>query len=100
MKILTLCNYGRNRSQYLAKYLKQKGHETSFAGVLEGGPNEVTQAEIDWAELIVVATSPIGDELEKRFGEAMLSLSYDHDSVRLLFDALVQGNVVDLTRDA
>lgn len=37
------------------------------------------------------------DELDKRFGEAMLSLSYDHDRVRLLFDALVQGNVVDLT---
>jgi len=38
------------------------------------------------------------DELEVKFSEAMLSLSYDHNSMRLLFDALVQGNIVDLTR--
>ena len=37
------------------------------------------------------------DELEVKFSEAMLSLSYDHNSMRLLFDALVQGNIVDLT---
>jgi glyoxylase-like metal-dependent hydrolase (beta-lactamase superfamily II) len=38
------------------------------------------------------------DQLEDTFGEAMFSLSYDHESLRTLLNALVQGNVVDLTR--
>ena len=39
------------------------------------------------------------NELESKFGEAMFSLSYDHGTLRTLLNALVQGNVVDLTRN-
>src|SRR3989338_6583033 len=33
MKILIVCSYGRNRSKYLAEYLKGRGYQTDFAGI-------------------------------------------------------------------
>lgn len=38
------------------------------------------------------------DELEKKFGETLLSLFHDPDRVTFYLEALVEGNLVDLTR--
>lgn len=34
MKILIICNHGKNRSKYLAEYLSKKGYVTEYAGSL------------------------------------------------------------------
>ena len=69
-KILCICAYGRNRSKYLAKYLKRKGYQTRFAGMEIDEKNPVnqkliTQNDIDWADLIIF----VKPRLEQLFKE-------------------------------
>ena len=57
-KILCVCSQGRNRSKYLASYLKNKGYSTRYGGVgFEGSggeaENPIKQKDIDWADIII-----------------------------------------------
>ncbi|AJF62838.1 MAG: hypothetical protein QT11_C0001G0697 [archaeon GW2011_AR20] len=66
-KILCICLEGRNRSRYLAKYLKRKGYSTNFGGVKEGAEKPVLQKDIDNADLIICARNYIKGILEERY---------------------------------
>jgi len=63
MTILIICDWGKNRSKYLADYLKQKGYETKFGGVYPQSPNPVTQDTVDWSHVIIF----VKPEIEKYF---------------------------------
>jgi len=53
MNILIICNYGKNRSGYLASYLQQKGYATKFGGVYPESDNMVMQDLVDWSQVII-----------------------------------------------
>ena len=63
MKLLFVCNYGVHRSVTAAKMFKDK-HETQSAGIYE---NQVTQEQMDWADLIVVMEEGRKSDLVKMF---------------------------------
>ncbi len=51
---------GRNRSKYLAEYLKEKGYATRYGGVgpclIDPEPTKpVNEEDFDWADLIITA---------------------------------------------
>lgn len=78
-KILCLCDLGRNRSRFLAAYLKQKGFQTRYGGLRVGPkdllkPNQLSQyakpttkKDIDWADLIIIARKGLKSELIKKY---------------------------------
>ncbi len=61
MTILTVCQFGMNRSRYLAEYLNSLGYNTIYGGVREE-PN-VLQSKIDQADIIISVTPEITDKL-------------------------------------
>jgi predicted protein tyrosine phosphatase len=71
MKILCICSKGRNRSKYLAEYLK-KNHSTRYGG-LEVHENElkdskpITQEDIDWAEILIIVKKRLENVLKNNF---------------------------------
>jgi|SRR3989344_1136596 len=67
MKVLCVCLEGKNRSTYLAKYLKRKGYFTSFGGAKENAEKPILQKDVDNADLIIVARKWIKEILEKRY---------------------------------
>lgn len=67
MHVLCVCRQGQNRSKYLAEYLGAKGYVTKFGGSSATGANPVTQAQVDWADLIITVRDPIKQELIGRF---------------------------------
>lgn len=67
MKILCVCLKGENRSSYLSYYLKRKGYDTEFGGVHDEAKKRITQADIDAAEVIVVAREYLRKMLEEKF---------------------------------
>lgn len=44
---------GANRSKYLAHFLRAKGYDADFAGILPEGKNLVTQERIDRSNLLI-----------------------------------------------
>lgn len=88
MKILTVCNRGR-RAEYLANYLKEKGHETTFGGTVEGEEHDITQTEIDWADKVIAAAPPIADRIKDRFEiseEKLITLTPPEEGIQELSD--------------
>ena len=67
MKILCVCLEGKNRSSYLARYLKRKGYTTGFGGVKEGAEKPILQKDVDNADLIIVARKWIKEILKERY---------------------------------
>ncbi|MFH1089017.1 MAG: hypothetical protein V1716_01170 [Candidatus Uhrbacteria bacterium] len=67
MTILLICNWGRNRSRYLANYLEQKGYDVKFAGVLPEGDNLVTQKMVDWSQVIIFVTPETQESFAQHF---------------------------------
>ena len=68
--VLAVCAYGRNRSKYLAKYLKGKGYRTRFAGMEIDEKNPINQKiitneDVDWADIIIF----VKPKLERLFKE-------------------------------
>ena len=53
MKILAICYMGMNRSRHLAEYLKVKGYDCDFAGILTETKNLVTQERVDAADILI-----------------------------------------------
>ena len=72
-KILCICTMGRNRSKYLAKYLKEKGYETRYGGV---GPcktdpvpeNPAKKEDMEWADIIITARKKHKPILIEKYG--------------------------------
>ena len=58
LKVLCVCAKGRNRSKYLASYLKRKNYLTRFRGIeYEIDPNienKILQSDVDWADIILI----------------------------------------------
>ena len=82
MKILCVCLKGENRSSYLSHYLKRKGHSTDFGGVHDEAKKRITQADVDVAEVIVVAREYLRKILVDKFnvkGKKIITLEVsDH----------------------
>ena len=72
-KILCICAKGKNRSKYLARYLKSKGYKTKYGGIDEGGDfrekiqKPATKKDIDWAEVIIIVRKRLLKIFKKKF---------------------------------
>lgn len=66
-KILLICNWGRNRSKYLAEYLEQRGYACRFKGVHQRSDNRVSQNDVHWADTLVFVELGIKDVFETMF---------------------------------
>lgn len=67
MTVLVICNWGKNRSGYLASYLGQKGYTVKFAGINPETDNPVTQDLVDWSTVIIFIQPQIKTEFLTRF---------------------------------
>lgn len=78
-KILCICDLGRNRSRYLASYLKKKGYLTRFGGIKiaknelskinENGyyPKQLLQNDIKWCDVIILVRRGLRKTLVNKF---------------------------------
>ncbi|MFH1170920.1 MAG: hypothetical protein V1778_00040 [bacterium] len=85
MNILVVCHWGRNRSKYVAEYLRTKGYATDFAGILDETENQVTPTRMRWAEKILVVEPSIAKELKRQFPEEknkIVSINVDDRTAR------------------
>jgi len=90
-KVLCVCSKGVNRSKYLAKYLKNKGYATRFGGAeiwakISRNPNPISQADVEWADIIIVTRKRLAPKIKKKFdtkGKRLIVLNVV-DSLRLL----------------
>jgi len=94
LKVLCVCSKGRNRSRYLASYLKKKSHATRFGGIEKFRlkrfvglvPKLITQKDVDWAEIIIIARKRLFPIFKKKFkfnGRRIIVLDVT-DSERLI----------------
>jgi len=63
MKILVVCQYGKNRSVYLKNYLEIQGYQTQARGL----EMPDLQEKIEESDIVISVHPSILDELEKRF---------------------------------
>lgn len=70
MKVLFICNQNKHRSK-TAEEIFSGRFETASAGLYNGAP--VTEAQLDWADLIVVMEDFQRAEIGRRFPDAYLS---------------------------
>ena len=69
-KILIVCSAGKNRSRYVANYLRRKGYSTRFGGVKESEIiNPVNPKYIEWADLIIFAQEKQKKWFVEKFGD-------------------------------
>ena len=71
-KILCVCSMGRNRSRYLASYLKNKGYRTRYGGIGHGRKdvnpdNPFNQKDVDWANIIIIVRKKHKPILKKNY---------------------------------
>jgi len=71
-KILCVCSMGRNRSKYLASYLKNKGYRTRYGGIGHGRidldpDNPFNQEDVDWADIIIIVRKRHKPLLKKNY---------------------------------
>jgi len=71
-KILCVCSMGKNRSKYLASYLKNKGYKTRYGGIGHGKinfypDNPFNQEDINWADIIIVVRKRHKPLLKKNY---------------------------------
>ena len=92
MKILTVCNWGMNRSRHLADYLRGKGYDADFAGINVNSKNRVSQERVLEADVLVFVLPWIFDDFKREFftdKQRVIVLNVD-DAV-LLADAKCGG---------
>lgn len=96
MRVLAVCNYGQNRSRYLAEQLAQRGIEADFAGVKATPPAEM-QRKIDAADTIITLEPAVRRRLEKEYrieGKRVLGLNVafrsDSDEMRREIDDQIE----------
>ena len=61
MKILVICNHGKNRSRYLANYLANKGYQTKTAGILF---DTDIQDKINDSDIVITVKKSISKKLK------------------------------------
>jgi predicted protein tyrosine phosphatase len=66
-KVLAICNKGRTRSRYLARYLKEKGYTTKWGGVSKTAVVKLTKEKIRWTDIIIVSDKLVMKKLRERF---------------------------------
>jgi len=91
LKVLAVCSAGKNRSKYLAEYLRRQGYSTKFRGLEpEKYPhikiNAVQQKEVDWADVIITVRHRLKQMVKKKFktGKKKIIGLDVSDSLRLL----------------
>jgi len=67
MNVLIVCNWGKNRSGYLAGYLKQKGYSVQNGGIYKESNNPVSSEMVDWSEVIIFVQPQIKEDFKKLF---------------------------------
>lgn len=67
MNVLIVCNWGKNRSGYLAEYLKQKGYSVQNGGIYKESDNPVSSEMVDWSEVIIFVQPQTKEDFEKLF---------------------------------
>ena len=72
LKILCVCSMGKNRSKYLASYLKNKGYRTRYGGIGHGRidlhpDNPFNQEDVNWADIILVVRKRHKPLLKKNY---------------------------------
>lgn len=92
VRVLCICAKGKNRSRYLANYLKMKGYSTRFGRIDENGQvyekieKEVSAEDVIWADVIIVVRKRLISIFKEKFGEVnkkMISLDVS-DSIDLV----------------
>ena len=71
-KVLCVCSMGRNRSKYLAGYLKNKGYRTRYGGIGFGrihkkAENPFNREDVYWADTIIVVRKKHKPLLKKHY---------------------------------
>jgi predicted protein tyrosine phosphatase len=82
-RVLCVCARGRNRSRYLAKYLRRKGYSTRAGGVEPFADpdrpwNPISQKKVDWADLIILLEERLLPILKKDYdigGKKLISFT-------------------------
>lgn len=67
MQILVVCNYGKNRSAYLARYLQEQNYVVQFGGIQASSDNPVTAEMVAWSDLVIFVQPQIRDAFLKIF---------------------------------
>ena len=66
-KVLIVCNWGKNRSAYLASYLNQKGYSVKYGGIFPESENPLTQSIVDWADVLIFVQPQTQIDFERDF---------------------------------
>ena len=80
MKILAVCYMGMNRSKYLAEYLRGKGYECDYAGILPETKNLVSQERVDGADVLIFIQPRIQEKFLWEFktkGQRIITLDVE-----------------------
>jgi len=96
MKLLFVCNLGRNRSKTAAELL-QKKHETKYAGILSES-NPLTEDIIRWADKIFCMTKDQYEYIQREFPD----LYFRKDIVILNIDDVYyfeQDELIDILKE-
>jgi predicted protein tyrosine phosphatase len=86
MNILAICNWGNNRSRYIATYLERKGYATRFGGLDEKSHTRITQADVNWSNVLIFVQPQIQRLFLKRFrvnNQRIISLDVE-DRIEIL----------------
>lgn len=67
MHILVICNWGKNRSKYLASFLEQKGYTVKFGGIIPASDNVITKQMVHWANILIFVEPKIKETFLKHF---------------------------------
>ena len=80
MRILILCEHGKNRSRYLAAYFQEKGYaEVEFVGIRTADQSEI-QRKIDYSDIVVVVHGSVADIVRQEFeisGKRLIELKVE-----------------------
>jgi predicted protein tyrosine phosphatase len=74
LKVLTICFMGRNRSKYLAGYLRRKGYSTRYGGLEYHEWKGITtkfvkEKDIEWADVIIIVRKRLKAVFDQKFGK-------------------------------
>ncbi len=91
-KILCVCSMGINRSKYLAEYLRKKGYETRYGGIIPREyehytSNPLKKEDVEWANIIIFARKKHHPALKEKHnlrGKKLISLDVRDNKERVL----------------
>jgi predicted protein tyrosine phosphatase len=74
LKVLCICAKGKNRSKYLAYYLKNKGYSTRYGGIDDKGyvvekiKKKVDFKDVSWADIVIIVRKRLVPIFKDKFG--------------------------------